>query len=238
VNDHTAGLLIGHGSPDPRHAAALRRLNDRVAERLASSASHTSCDIAFLEHDEPLLRDWLAGRPWGEVGAIGLLLASGYHAQVDIPRELDEASPGVRAANLGTLGLGGWLYEVLERRVADFGGDLQTPAVLVAAGSTQQSARADLRTVCAEWQRRRRARVLAAAVTGPDPRVDDAVSSLDDAASDVVVVPFMLAPGALADRARAASQSVGARCTDPITTEQDTPAELVNHLAGRLTRLG
>src|SRR5829696_4675123 len=90
------GLLIGHGSPDPRHAVTLRQLTAQVAETVNASAPDAATEIAFLEHDEPSLTDWLTSRASGtapvEVRALGLLLASGYHAQVDIPRALDAAS--------------------------------------------------------------------------------------------------------------------------------------------------
>ena len=230
------GLLIAHGSPDPRHAAALRRLSAAVTQQLSAATSDIHSDLAFLEHDEPLLTTWLAARPTGRVRAIGLLLASGYHAMVDIPKTLEAASPDVSITNLGTLGLDGWLFEILEQKVAEAGGTRDSPVVLVAAGSTQRAARDDLHLVCDTWQRRRGATVLPAAVSGPDPRPDQVVSTGDVAASDVVVVPFMLAPGALADRARIAAETVGARCADAITTEQRAPAELVTHLVGRLTK--
>ena len=89
----TTGLLIAHGSPDARHAAALRHLTSRVVEELATSTSDIDCDLAFLEHDEPLLTNWLAHRPSRPLRAIGLLLASGYHAQIDIPQALAAAGP-------------------------------------------------------------------------------------------------------------------------------------------------
>jgi sirohydrochlorin ferrochelatase len=232
------GLLVAHGSPDPRHATALRHLQTAVASQLSVATDEVTSDLAFLEYDEPLLTSWLAARTTGRVRAIGLLLASGYHAQVDIPKALDAASPGLNVTNLGTLGLDTWLFEVLEQRVADAGGTLESPVVVVSAGSTQRAARDDLQSVCDMWQRRRSAAVYPAAVTGPDPRPDHVVATGDVAASDVVVVPFMLAPGALADRARVAAEAVGARCTDTITTEQQTPEELVTHLVDRLTKQG
>ncbi|MFL6182618.1 MAG: sirohydrochlorin chelatase, partial [Actinomycetes bacterium] len=215
----TTGLLIGHGSPDPRHAMALRHLAACVSEQLASLASDVDCEIAFLDHDQPLLANWLTDRPSRPLRAIGLLLASGYHAQIDIPQALAAGGASRPVTNLGTLSLDGWLFGVLDRRVGDVGGTEGASVVLVAAGSTQEAARKDLRTVCDEWQRRRGGAVLPAAVTGPDPRPQDVVSTLDVAASEVVVLPFMLAPGALADRARAAAALAGVRCAPTITTE-------------------
>jgi sirohydrochlorin ferrochelatase len=204
-------------------------------------------ELAFLEHDEPLLANWLhmhaarasAGETGAEVRAVGLLLASGYHAQADIPQALDAVSPELSVTNLGTLGsrdegAGRWVLPVLERAVAGVGGSDASPVVLVAAGSSQDQARADLRATCAMWQDTRKGSVLAAAVTGPDPRPDTVIAALKAHSSDVIVVPLMLAPGALADRAAAAAETVGARCAGTLISVDHTPPELVAHIVDRL----
>ncbi|HEX5018757.1 MAG TPA: hypothetical protein VFX15_14360, partial [Actinomycetes bacterium] len=136
--------------------------------------------------------------------------------------------------DLGTLGPGEWLPPVLERNVADVGETPESPVVLVAAGSTEESARVDLVAASGLWQASRPGRVLTAAVSGPDPRPEQVIASLGSAASEAVVVPFMLAPGALADRAAAAAQSAGVPCAATITAKDRTPPELVAHLAHRL----
>jgi sirohydrochlorin ferrochelatase len=207
-----------------------------VAELTAQSG--IDCHLAFLDHDEPTLDAWLAAAGPGRVRALALLLASGYHAQFDVPRTLAKARPTVNVTDLGTLGLGRWLYDGLERVVSDAGGSPGSPVVLVAAGSSQLSARDHLKTVCSQWEQRRGAAVLPAAVSGPDPRPADVVSKLDVDARDVVVVPFLLAPGTLADRVRTAALDAGARCAATITTEHDAPPELVTHLVERLAGPG
>ena len=228
VDDTVTGLMIAHGSPDPRHAVALERL-----AALADAESATRCDLAYLEHNEPALAQWLetaAERSGQRVRAVGLLLASGYHADVDIPRALDSASDHLDITNLGTVGAGDWVVPVLERAIADVGGGTASPVVLVSAGSSQAQARSDLRHTCELLARQRHGPVLPAAVTGPDPRPEQVVAALTARTSDVVVVPLMLAPGSLADKATAAAKTIGARVTSTITTEHDTPPELVAHL--------
>lgn len=231
-----SALLIGHGSPDPRHAATLQRLNNEVAATIGR------CEIAYLEHNQPLLSEWLEQRGVehtseapSEIRAIGLLLASGYHAQVDIPRTLAAASSGPRVTNLGTLGAGEWIVPVLQRRIADAGAATGSTVVLVAAGSSQDQARADLRATCALLQDHRGGSVLPAAVTGPDPRPEQVIAALPPGASDVVLVPLMLAPGSLADRVAAVSDMAGVRHTPTLATASETPPELVHHLAARFT---
>ena len=230
-SDSTIGLLIAHGSPDPRHAAALERLAAQVDA--ADALGVARCEIAYLEHNEPALSHWLetaVEREPRSVQAIGLLLASGYHASVDIPRALDAASDRLSITNLGTLGAGDWVFPVLERAVSSAGAGAASPVVLVSAGSSHERARADLRRACEVFAGHRRGPVLPAAVTGADPRPEQVVAALTARPADVVVVPLMLAPGALADKAIAAATTIGARVTTTITTEHDTPPELVTHL--------
>jgi hypothetical protein len=53
-------------------------------------------------------------------------------------------------------------------------------------------------------------------------------------AGDVIVVPLMLAPGALADRVAEAASEMGVRITEPIMTADRVPPELITHLVERL----
>jgi sirohydrochlorin ferrochelatase len=236
VTGTVTGLLIAHGSPDPRHAAALERLAAHV--RAEGVGSTVRCDLAYLEHNEPALSRWLKAAAEGDVRvvrAVGLLLASGYHANVDIPRALESASAILDITNLGTLGAGDWLVPVLDRAVVNAGGRSVSPVVLVSAGSSDERARTDLRRTCELLAGQRRGPVLPAAATGPDPRPEHVVSALTARTSDVVVVPLMLAPGTLADKVIAAARSAGTRLTPTITTEHETPPELVAHLRALLT---
>jgi sirohydrochlorin ferrochelatase len=236
MSSSVTGLLIGHGSPDPRHAAALRTLTARVAAALADQNPPISCEIAFLDHDEPRLDSWLAHCGTIHVRAVDLLLGSGHHARVDVPQALDAAPDHVAVEHLGPLGNGDWLFAVLDHLVTNTGGDTSSPVVLTAAGSTDERARADLRAVCQTWQRRRPGPVLPAAVTGADPRPGDVLASLDPATA--IVVPLLLAPGALADRVVAAASVAQSRVTPTITTAEKTPRELVTHLVNLLSGAG
>jgi sirohydrochlorin ferrochelatase len=229
MSPDTIALLIGHGSPDPRHAAALRTLTTEVDRELAKGSPSMSCEIAFLDHDQPQLGPWLEQTAHTRVRVVGLLLGAGYHARIDVPRVLDQAPGHVTVENLGTLGHGAWLFAVLDHLVTDAGGDQSSPVVMTAAGSTDEHARADVHELCTAWQRTRRGPVLVATLTGPDPRPHDVLTSVDPA--EAIVVPLLLAPGALADRAVEAAAAAGARVTRTLTTAEASPHELVGHLA-------
>jgi hypothetical protein len=73
----THHLLIAHGSPDPRHKAMMRTLAGMVDDR------GLPCSAAYLEHDSPGVPQAL-GALTGPVVTLGMLLAPGFHATVDV----------------------------------------------------------------------------------------------------------------------------------------------------------
>lgn len=214
----TRQLLVAHGSPDPRHAAFVRSLATGV------SAHGVRTEAAFLEHDLPDVAAWLAGAE-GPVAALSLLLAPGYHAQEDVPRLLASAPDGVDVADLGVLGSGPWLYDVVDELVASAGGDAHTAVVLVAAGSSRQAAAEHLQAFVAGWARTRPgpARLAypaqLAELVGPWP--------------DAVVVPLVVAPGVIADRIAGAAGDLGVRVTPVLGVAQGFVRVLAERFIGR-----
>ncbi len=87
----TLGVLLAHGSPDPRSSACVRAAASAVAAR-------TGLDVvaAFLDHDEPS-RGGAVGGHDGDVVVLPLLLSSGFHARVDVP----EAGAALALGELG-----------------------------------------------------------------------------------------------------------------------------------------
>lgn len=211
-------LLVAHGSPDPRHAAFVRSLATGV------SAHGVRTEAAFLEHDLPDVATWLAGAE-GQVTALSLLLAPGYHAQEDVPRLLATAPDAVRVSDLGVLGAGPWLHEVLDELVASAGGDPATPVVLVAAGSSRPAAGEHLQAFAAGW---------AATRPGPASVSDPAgLAEQVDRWPDAVVVPLLVAPGVLADRIARAADDLGVRVTPVLGVAGGFVGVLAARLAGR-----
>jgi sirohydrochlorin ferrochelatase len=200
----TVRLLIAHGSPDPRHRETMHL----VAKGLAARGPH--CEAAFLEHDEPRVEDSLAAcAPGARVVTLGMLLAPGYHATVDVPRLLATAPASVTVIDRGPMGTGPWLHPALEWLVDDVGGRPSTPVVLAVAGSTRPDARRSLDDFAAQWQRTRPGQVHLAAATGPGRSLEDALTGAATVGEPPVVLPLMIAPGVLADRARKVATSRG-----------------------------
>ncbi len=196
----THHLLIAHGSPDPRHRAVMGALASRVDER------GLPCSVAFLEHDTPTVPTALDELS-GDVRTLGMLLAPGYHATVDVPRLLSSAPDNVRVHDLGPLGTGQWLYETLDWLVDDVGGSPDDPVILATAGSTREEARLALARFAASWQQTRTGAVVVAAGTGPGLSLEDAAQRYTQRVvpsgvrtRPAVVLPLKISPGILAER--------------------------------------
>jgi sirohydrochlorin ferrochelatase len=216
----THHLLIAHGSPDPRHKAMMRTLAGRVDDR------GLPCSAAYLEHDAPGVAEALSVLA-GPVVTLGMLLAPGYHATVDVPSMLIGAPVAVTVDDRGPLGTGPWLLPTLDWLLADVGAGPDSRVILATAGSTRPDAQDSLARFASEWQQTREGRVVVAAATGPGLSLEDAAA--EHAAA--VVLPFMIAPGVLADRAAQVAERRGLLTTG--TLAESPP--FVEALVGRLT---
>lgn len=196
----THHVLIAHGSPDPRHRAVMRTLANHV------DARGLPCSVAFLEHDTPTVQTAL-GEKSGDVVTLGMLLAPGYHATVDVPRLLASAPEHVLVHDLGPLGTGDWLFATLDWLVDDVGGSPDDPVVVATAGSTREGARLALARFAADWQQTRSGVVVVAAGTGPGLSLEDAAQRHTQLGipsgvrtRPAVLLPLKISPGILAER--------------------------------------
>jgi sirohydrochlorin ferrochelatase len=205
-------LVIAHGSRDPRHAATVGAL----AERVRSLRPELRVETGFLDFNAPsvprlLDRLALEARERGtrrEVVALPLLLTRAFHAKADIPSVLHEATarhPLLAIRQAGVLGPSPLLLRALERRLAEAG---LTPAdrsstgvVLASAGSTDPEASAVVADIAREWRHAGWCAVRPAFASASLPRTEDAVRELRAAGvRRVAVAPYVIAPGRLPDR--------------------------------------
>jgi sirohydrochlorin ferrochelatase len=217
----THHLLIAHGSPDPRHQAMMRTLAGLVGDR------GLPCSVAYLEHDSPGVPQALDVLT-GPLVTLGMLLAPGYHATVDVPSLLQRAPAAVTVDDRGPLGTGQWLLPTLDWLLADVGAGPDSQVILATAGSTRPDAQESLARFAAEWQQTREGRVVVAAATGPGLSLQDAAEE-DEAA---VVLPFMIAPGVLADRAVQVAERRGLLTTGTLAQSPLFVDALVDRLTG------
>ncbi|WP_246080091.1 sirohydrochlorin chelatase [Nonomuraea mesophila] len=203
-------MAVAHGSRDPRAAATVAALLDRV--RL--ERPDLPLRVAYLDHCAPALGQALAGLD--EAVVLPLLLTEAYHSRVDLPAALNEVRarrPRLRVHYGATLGPHPLLLSALERRLAGAGvpaGDPDTAVVLVSAGSSDARANAVVAGMARRW-RSGWWSVSAAYASAADPSPAEAVSALLRAgAPRVVVAPYLLAPGYFADKVRQTTLEAGA----------------------------
>ncbi|MGH3552939.1 MAG: CbiX/SirB N-terminal domain-containing protein, partial [Mycobacterium sp.] len=91
----TALVLAAHGSADPRSAANARA----VAGHLRRVTPDLDVQVAFCEQNTPNLRDVLQGVA-GDTVVAPFLLASAYHARIDIPGLVADAGAHVQQAEV------------------------------------------------------------------------------------------------------------------------------------------
>lgn len=191
-------VLTAHGSADPRSAATTYAVADQI-RRLRSGLD---VRVAFCEKSTPNLRDVLTGLD-GPAVMTPLLLASAYHARVDIPAIIADA--GVDVLQAETLGEDPRLVRVLAHRLSEVGVDRasdDTGVLVVAVGSSHADANAGTATVAdALAHGTRWAGVRVAYATGPAPSIHDGIEQLRQlGARRIAVAPWFIAAGRITDR--------------------------------------
>ncbi|MFI5754866.1 sirohydrochlorin chelatase [Streptomyces sp. NPDC051569] len=210
-------LVIAHGSRDPRHAATVHALAERVRSRRPGLRVETGF-LDFNAPSVPQLLDRLALDGVRDVVALPLLLTRAFHAKSDIPAVLREASarhPLTRVRQAEVLGPSPLLTGALERRLYEAGlspGDrTSTGVVLASAGSSDPEAIAAITAIARRWQRSGWHTVRPAFASASLPRTEDAVRELRAAGvRRIAVSPYVIAPGRLPDRIAAGAHESGA----------------------------
>lgn len=207
-------ILTAHGSADPRSAAITHAVADQVRLQRPSA----DVRVAFCEKNTPNLRDVL--RTAADPAVVTpLLLASAYHARVDIPAMIDEAGADVLQAD--TLGEDPRLVEVMRERLAEAGiceRDRDLGVLVVAVGSSRPAANARTASVAqalahgTSWSA-----VQVAYATGPQPSLTQGIEQLHQrGARRVVLAPWFIAPGRITDRVAEIASSAGVSMAEPL----------------------
>jgi len=193
-------VTIAHGTRHGPGNAVAREVTAEAATRLAMPAV-----ASYVELCEPLWADVVAASDTPTV-AVPLLLSTGFHVREDIPGA-EAAGPLVIAPPLGPHPL---LAAAQVARLRECGAAPGQPVALVAAGSRDPLAAADLeeavRLLAEAWG----GPVALATLTGPGPRPDEVLTP------GTAVSPYLLSEGFFADRCRAAAADAGALVADVI----------------------
>lgn len=207
-------ILTAHGSADPRSATVTHA----VAGQVRLQRPILDVRVAFCEKNSPNLCDVLSAVP-GPAVVTPLLLASAYHARVDIPAMIAEAGVEVRQAD--TLGEDPRLVEVMRTRLAEAGvgeHDRDLGVLVVAVGSSRPAANAGTATLAnALLDGTRWTATHVAYATGPQPSVSEGIERLRrQGASRVVLAPWFIAPGRITDRVAEIARTAGVLMAEPL----------------------
>lgn len=203
-------ILLGHGSPDPRSAAGLRSLARAVSRR-----SGLVVHAAFLDHDEPGLTavaQELTDDGHERAIVVPAFLTSAYHVRSDIPRAIAHAqeSTGLRPEVTAAVGPDPELITALDDRLP-----AGAPVLLACAGTRDARAQRELTDVAEQWSALRGTPVAVGHASMGTPDVATALAELArHADTRPVIASYVLFPGVLADRIRAAA--AGYEVTEPI----------------------
>ncbi|NKY34650.1 sirohydrochlorin chelatase [Nocardia speluncae] len=201
-------VAVAHGSRDPRSAATVAALMDQVRWARPDVPAH----LAFLDLNAPSVGQVLdAVVADGERHAVvvPLLLGSAFHARVDLPGLLAEASmrhPRLHITQGNVFGADLRLISLLHHRVREFctthGWDDRIGIALAAVGSSSAAANQDTARLARRFAARTDYPTEVCFAT-TQPSLSHAVQRLRArGAEKLLVAPWFLAPGLLTDRLR------------------------------------
>ena len=207
----TTLVLTAHGSADPRSPATAHA----VAEEIRRQRPGLDVRAAFCEQTSPNLRDVLARS--ADAVVTPLLLASAYHARVDIPAMI--ADSNVWQADV--LGEDERLLTVMHQRLAEAGACVDDPelgVLVVAVGSSWRAVNARTVGVAPALAAETRwAGAVTAFATGPRPSVKAAAQRLRRrGATRIVIAPWFLAHGRITDRVANFARANGIAMAEPL----------------------
>lgn len=211
-------VTVAHGTRHPTGNDVARAVTTAAGERLGMPAV-----TSYVELSEPLFEDVMADLSEPAV-VVPLLLSTGYHVTMDLPRAAAGAPVPV---TLGTaLGPDPQLAVAQADRLREAGAIPGQRVVLVAAGSQDPAAVPDLERAVALLAQEWGGEVELATLGGGGRRPAEVVRPGD------AVSPYLLAPGHFADRAR--EESLGASVVADVIGVHDAVVELVAARAARM----
>jgi sirohydrochlorin ferrochelatase len=222
-------ILAAHGSADPRSAAVAQALAGRIRRLRPRLEVHA----AFLEQSVPNVADVLSDVALRQESAVvvPMLLASAYHARIDLPAAIEASGAVVRQADV--LGEDPALVTLLGRRLAEAGATADQRdlgVIVVAVGSSDQGANAGTAALApALTARTQWAGVEVAFATGPHPTVAEAAARLlRRGARRMIVAPWFLAPGRITDRVANSAAALGIPMAEPLGSHNLVAAALLD----------
>ncbi|MFW0784191.1 sirohydrochlorin chelatase [Gordonia sp. CPCC 206044] len=210
-------VLVAHGTRNPHGIDVIAQIAEAVSDRIGTTRT------AFVDVLGPTPSEVIADvdRPAVLVPAF---LASGYHVRQDIPHHVQAAG---RADTVVTRALGPdpTIAAVARLRLIEAGFEPGDAVVLAAAGSSDESACAQVYLAARQLESLIGGRVEVGFITTASPSVPEAVERAARSGRRVVIASYLLAPGLFHNRlhtygADAVAEPLGAdrRIADLIVT--------------------
>ncbi|MDZ5622274.1 sirohydrochlorin chelatase [Nocardioides bizhenqiangii] len=210
-------VALAHGSRDPRSAATVTALVNEVK----ALRPDLRIEKAFLELAKPSFQtvvDKLVRAGYEEIVVVPLLLNEAFHARVDVPEQIAEATtrhPGLQIRATDVLGLEPRFLEVLDERMrtALAGARVREldALVLAAAGSSDPLANQAVARLARVWGTHHKLPVTAAYAAAAPPATGEAVRAFRaEGRRHIAVASLFLAPGRLLDHATELALEAGA----------------------------
>lgn len=191
-------VTVAHGTRTASGNLVAAELTAAASDRLGWPAR-----TSYVELAEPLFADVVAGSEEPTV-VVPLLLSTGFHLRHDLPTAV-AAAPRPDRVHLGpSLGPDPLLARAQVERLRAAGATPGQPVVLVAAGSTDPLATADLEGAADLLRGAWGAPVRLATLSGLGERIEHVVRGGD------AVSPYLLATGHFHRKARHAALAAGA----------------------------
>ena len=204
-------VTVAHGTRHPTGNEVARAVTAAAGERLGMTSL-----TSYVELSEPLFADVMAALTEPAV-VVPLLLSTGYHVKVDLPRAAEAAPVEVRLGP--ALGPDPQLALAQAERLREAGAIPGQRVVMVAAGSQDPSAMPDLEAAVSMLAEEWGGEVALATLGGDGQRPAEVVRPGD------AVSPYLLAPGQFAERAR--EESLGAGVIADVIGAHDAVVDLI-----------
>ena len=223
-------ILAAHGSVDPRSSAVAHAL----AGRIRRLRPWLDVRAAFLEQSEPYVGDVLAdvARRNGSAVVVPMLLASAYHARVDIPAVIEairrgrppgrRSRRGPRADHVARTDA--WPKQACRPISGTSESSSWRSGSSNEAANTRTATLAPALAAGTRW-----AGVEVAFATGPHPTVAEAATACGDrGARRLVVAPWFLAHGRITDRVAESAAALGISMAEPLGSHNLVAATLLD----------
>ncbi|WGX97117.1 sirohydrochlorin chelatase [Nocardioides sp. L-11A] len=219
-------VTVAHGTRTAAGNEVARALTTAAARRLGWPATASYVELCAPTFSEVLVE---AAQSTAPTVVVPLLLSTGYHLRHDLPAAVGGAGRG--DVHLGrALGPDPLLADAQAERLRGAGAAAGQPVVMVAAGSTDPAATADLDAATRLLGQAWGAPVRLATLSGRGPRLAEVVRPGD------AVSPYLLATGHFHHRARRDACAAGVRVVADVLGAHPRVVDLVVERALALVR--